>query len=63
MFGQLISHLGGYSIGSVKAVSELLQELVHASSSSMLVTLNNVERRALACKIERQVPDYPSIAK
>ena len=31
-----------YSIGLVKAVSESLQELVHASSSSMLVTLNNV---------------------
>ena len=31
-----------YSIGLVKAVSESLQELVRASSSSMLVTLNNV---------------------
>ena len=39
-----LSHLGGYiySIGLVEAVSESLQELVHASSSSMLVTLNNV---------------------
>ena len=38
------SHLGGYiySIGLVKAVSESLQELVRASSSSMLVTLNYV---------------------
>ena len=38
-----LSHLGGYiySIGLVKAVSESLQELVRASSSSMLVTLNN----------------------
>ena len=41
-----LSHLGGYiySIGIVKAVSESLQELVRASSSSMLVTLNNVLR-------------------
>ena len=31
-----------YSIGLVKAVSKSLQELVRASSSSMLVTLNNV---------------------
>ena len=31
-----------YSKGLVKAVSESLQELVHASSLSMLVTLNNV---------------------
>ena len=56
------SHLGGYiySIGLVKAVSESLQELVRASSSSMLVTLNNAKRRALACEIERHVPDYPS---
>ena len=48
-----LSHLGGYmySIGLVKAVSESFQELVRASSSSMLVTLN---------KIERHVPDYPS---
>ena len=30
------------SIGLVKAVSKSLQELVRASSSSMLVTLNNV---------------------
>ena len=39
-----LSHLGGYiySIGLVKAVSESLQELVRASSWSMLVTLNNV---------------------
>ena len=39
-----LSHLGGYiySIGLVKAVSESLQELVRASSLSMLVTLNNV---------------------
>ena len=39
-----LSHLGGYiySIGLVKAVSESLQELVRASSSSKLVTLNNV---------------------
>ena len=39
-----LSHFGGYiySIGLVKAVSESLQELVRASSSSMLVTLNNV---------------------
>ena len=39
-----LSHLGGYiySIGLVKAVSESLQELVRASSSSMLVTLKNV---------------------
>ena len=39
-----LSHLGGYiySIGLVKAVSESLQELVCASGSSMLVTLNNV---------------------
>ena len=39
-----LSHLGGYiySIGLVKAVSESLQELVRASSSSMLVALNNV---------------------
>ena len=39
-----LSHLGGYinSIGLVKAVSESLQKLVRASSSSMLVTLNNV---------------------
>ena len=39
-----LSDLGGsiYSIGLVKAVSESLQELVRASSSSMLVTLNNV---------------------
>ena len=44
----------------VKAVSESLQELVHASSSSILVTLNNVKRRALACEIERLVPDDPS---
>ena len=53
-----LSHLCGYiySIGLVKAVSESLQELVRASSSSMLVTLN----RALACEIERHVPDYPS---
>ena len=57
-----LSHLGGYiySIGLVKAVSESFQELVRASSSSMLVTLNNVLRRALACEIERHVPDYPS---
>ena len=34
--------------------SESLQELVRASSSSMLVTLNNV------CEIERHVTDYPS---
>ena len=38
--------------------SESLQELVRASSSSMLVTLN--KRRALACEIERHVTDYPS---
>ena len=40
-----LSHLGGYmySIGLVKAVLESLQELVRASSSSMLVTLNNVD--------------------
>ena len=39
-----LSHLGGYiySIGLVKAVPESLQELVRASCSSMLVTLNNV---------------------
>ena len=39
-----LSHLGRYiySIGLVKAVSESLQELVRASSSSLLVTLNNV---------------------
>ena len=39
-----LSHLDGYiySIGLVKAVSESLQELVRASSSSMQVTLNNV---------------------
>ena len=39
-----LSHLGGYiySIGLVKAASESLQELVRASSSSLLVTLNNV---------------------
>ena len=39
-----LSNLGGYiySIGLVKAVSESLQELVRASSSSVLVTLNNV---------------------
>ena len=39
-----LSHLDGYiySIGLVKAVSESLQELVRASSSSLLVTLNNV---------------------
>ena len=39
-----LSHLGGYiySIWLVKAVSESLQELVRASTSSMLVTLNNV---------------------
>ena len=39
-----LSHLGGYiySTGLVKAVSESLQELVRASSSSMLVTLINV---------------------
>ena len=39
-----LSHLDGciYSIGLVKAVSESLQELVRASSSSMMVTLNNV---------------------
>ena len=39
-----LSHLGGYiySIGLCQAVSESLQELVRASSSSMLVTLNNV---------------------
>ena len=39
-----LSHLDGYiySIGLVKVVSESLQELVLASSSSMLVTLNNV---------------------
>ena len=39
-----LSHLGGYiySIGLVKAVLESLQELVRVSSSSMLVTLNNV---------------------
>ena len=39
-----LSHLVGYiySIGLVKAVSESLHELVCASSSSMLVTLNNV---------------------
>ena len=39
-----LSHLDGYiySIGLVKAVSESLQELVRASGSSMLVTLNNV---------------------
>ena len=39
-----LSHLGGYiySIGLVKAVSESMQELVRASSSSLLVTLNNV---------------------
>ena len=39
-----LSHLDGYiySIGLVKAVSESLQELVRASCSSMLVTLNNV---------------------
>ena len=42
MFGQL-SHLGGYiySTGLVKVVSESLHELVRASSSSILVTLNN----------------------
>ena len=59
---QLACHLGRYiySIGLVKAVSESLQELVRASSSSLLVTLNNVQRRALACEIERHVPDYPS---
>ena len=41
-----LGHLGGYiySIGLVKAVSESLQVLVHASSLSMLVTLNNVKR-------------------
>ena len=57
-----LSHLGGYiySIGLVKAVSESLQELVRAPSSLMLVTLNNVKRRAQACEIERHVPDYPS---
>ena len=39
-----LSHLGGYiySIGLVKAVSEPLQELVRASNSSMVVTVNNV---------------------
>ena len=39
-----LSHLGGYiySIELVKAVSESLQELVRASSWSMLVTLKNV---------------------
>ena len=39
-----LRHLGGYiySIGLVKEVSESLQELVRASSSSLLVTLNNV---------------------
>ena len=41
-----LSHLCGYiklySIGLVKSVSESLQELVRASSLSMLVTLNNV---------------------
>ena len=39
-----LNNLGGYiySIGLVKAVSESLLELVRASSSSMLVTLNNV---------------------
>ena len=39
-----LSHLGGYiySKGLVKAVSESLQELVRASISSMMVTLNNV---------------------
>ena len=39
-----LSHLCGYiySIGLVKSVSESLLELVRASSSSMLVTLNNV---------------------
>ena len=39
-----LSHLGGYiySIGLVKAVSESIQELVRASSPSLLVTLNNV---------------------
>ena len=39
-----LSHLGGciYSIGLVKAVLESLQELVRASSLSLLVTLNNV---------------------
>ena len=54
--------MGGYiySIGLVKAASESLQELVRASSSSLLVTLNNVQRRALACEIECHVPDYPS---
>ena len=39
-----LSHLAGYiySIGLVKAVSKTLHELVRASSSSMLKTLNNV---------------------
>ena len=39
-----LSHLGGYiySIGLVKAVLESLQELVRASSWSLLVTMNNV---------------------
>ena len=39
-----LSHLGGYIylIGLFKAVSELLQELVRVSISSMMVTLNNV---------------------
>ena len=39
-----LSHLDGfiYSIGLVKTVPESLQEFVRASSSSMLVTLNNV---------------------
>ena len=39
-----LSHLGGYiySTGLVKAVSESLQELVRASSLSMLVNLNHV---------------------
>ena len=57
-----LSHFGGYiySIGLVKAVSESLQELVRASSLSMLVTLNNVKRHALACETERHVPAYPS---
>ena len=52
--------MGGYiySIGLVKAVSESLQELVRASSLSIITY--NVLRRALACEIERHVPDYPS---
>ena len=53
-----LSHLRGYMVS--QSSLESLQELVRASSSSMLVTLNNVKHHTLACEIECHMPDYPS---